>query len=111
MILDNSKPIRRLGIYFFFDKDGIIDSYIPVLLRDLIKNLEVLVFVSNGPMTEESKKSLKEFSPVIIERENRGMDVWAYKEAMEHIGWEKLAEFDEVVLLKLYANGTCLSFQ
>ncbi len=108
MIIDSTKPIRRLGIYFFFDKDGIIDNYIPVLLRDLVKNLEVLVFVSNGPIAEEGKKKLEEFNPFIIERENRGMDVWAYKEAMQHFGWKKLAEFDEVVLLNFTIMGPVL---
>ena len=30
--------MKRGGIYFFFDQDGIVDDYIPYLLNDLIKN-------------------------------------------------------------------------
>ena len=32
-------------------------------------------------------------------RENVGFDVWGYKEAIEKIGFDKLAEYDEVILL------------
>ena len=48
MKLDRTNPIRRIAIYFLYDKDGIVDDYIPFLLRDLVKNLEKLIFVSNG---------------------------------------------------------------
>lgn len=111
MIIDNSKPVKRLGVYFFYDPDGIVDNYIPVLLRDLIRNLEMLVFVSNGPIAPAGKKKLEEFHPIILERDNRGMDVWAYKEAMEYFGWQKLAEFDEVVLLNFTLMGPLYPFK
>jgi len=111
MKLDKSKQIRRIGIYFLYDKDGIVDDYIPFLLRDLVQNLEKLIFVSNGPLTTESKDKLTEFSPVILERENTGLDVWAYKEAMLSVGWEKLAEYDEVVLLNYTLMGPVHPFK
>ena len=111
MKLDKSKQIRRIGIYFLYDKDGIVDDYILYLLRDLIQNLEKLVFVSNGPLTAESKAKLAEFSPVILERENEGLDVWAYKEAMLSVGWKELAEYDEVVLLNYTLMGPIYPFK
>ena len=65
MKLDKTKPIRRIAVYFFYDKDGIVDDYIPYLLRDLVKNIEKLIFVSNGPLTAESKEKLAEFTTKI----------------------------------------------
>ena len=62
MKLDKTKPIRRIAVYFFYDKDGIVDDYSPYLLRDLVKNIEKLIFVSNGPLTAESKEKLAEFT-------------------------------------------------
>ena len=111
MKLDKNKPIRRIAIYFFYDKDGIVDSYIPYLLRDLVKNVEKLIFVSNGPLTTESKEKLAEFSPIILERENKGLDVWAYKEALLSVGWKELAGYDEVVLLNYTLMGPVHPFK
>ena len=34
---------RRLGIYSFYDADGIVDRYVPYFLNDLKENLEALV--------------------------------------------------------------------
>ena len=31
-------------------------------------------------------------------RENKGLDVWAYKTALDSYGWARLAEFDEIVM-------------
>ena len=47
MVLSNKK-IKRLGIYFFFDKDGIVDQFITYFLADLVKSLDRLVIVCNG---------------------------------------------------------------
>ena len=111
MKLDITQPIRRIAIYFFYDKDGIVDDYIPYLLRDLVKNLEKLIFVSNGPLTAESKGKLAEFNAVILERENIGLDVWAYKEALLSVGWKELAGYDEVVLLNYTLMGPVHPFK
>lgn len=111
MKLDKTKPIRRIAVYFFYDKDGIVDDYIPYLLRDLVKNVEKLIFVSNGPLTAESKEKLAEFNPVILERENKGLDVWAYKEAMLSVGWQELARYQEVVLLNYTLMGPVHPFK
>lgn len=111
MKLDNTKLIRRVAIYFFYDKDGIIDDYIPFLLRDLVNNVEKLIFVSNGSLTDESKQKILEFNPKILERENIGLDVWAYKEALLSVGWTKLAEYDEVVLLNYTLMGPLHPFK
>lgn len=32
-------------------------------------------------------------------RENKGFDVWAYKSALEHYGWSRLEEYDEIIML------------
>ena len=32
-----SKTAKRLLIYFFYDKDGIVDRYVPTILADMKK--------------------------------------------------------------------------
>lgn len=72
--------MRRIGIFVFFDADGIVDRYIPYMLTDLMKNLERLVIVVNGKITDEGRATLEQFSSDFVIRENKGFDTWAYKE-------------------------------
>lgn len=67
--------MKRLGIFFFYDRDGIVDRYIPVMLDDLCKNLERLVVVVNGKLTDRGRDILNRFSNEIIVRENE-RSIW-----------------------------------
>lgn len=109
MIL-NKTDIKRLIIYFFYDKDGIVDRYVPYMLRDMRKNCSELFVVVNGKLTAEGRKIFEDVGAEVMVRENVGFDVWAYKEAMEHYGWEKLGEFDEVVLMNHTIMGPIYPF-
>ena len=97
MIL-NKQYVRRLGIYFFYDGDGIVDGFITCLLEDLKRSLERLVVVCNGKLTDAGRKKIEAYTDEIIVRENKGLDVWAYKTALSYVGWEACREYDEVVL-------------
>ena len=106
----NSANAKRLGIYFFYDKNGIVDRYIPYFLEDFKKNLTDLLIVSNGEPTEKGAEILQNYGELFA-RENKGFDVWAYKEALEHVGWEKLEEYDEVILLNSTIMGPVFPFK
>ena len=69
------------------------------------------MIVSNGPISATGKIELEKITPHILERENRGLDVWAYKAALESYGWETLAFFDEVVLLNYTIMGPVYDFK
>ena len=101
----------RLGIFFFFDAQGIVDSYVETLLADMVKNLSELVIVVNGELTAKSYAKLSVFTDNIILRENKGLDVWAYKTALDSYGWKKLSEFDEVVLFNATIMGPVYPFE
>ena len=101
----------RLGIFFFFDAQGIVDSYVETLLADMVKNLSELVIVVNGELTAKSYAKLSVFTDNIILRENKGLDVWAYKTGLDSYGWKKLAEFDEVVLFNATIMGPVYPFE
>lgn len=90
--------MKRLGIYFFFDKDGVVDDYVPYFLKNLKPFLQELCVVVNAPLNDEGKRKLSKFADKFIVRENEGFDSWAYKEAIESYGYEKLAQYDEVIL-------------
>lgn len=96
---------KRLIIYFFFDKEGVVDRYIPYMLEALTDNAAELVVVCNGALSEAGKATFAQYTDTIIERDNVGFDVWAYKEAMETVGYDKLATYDEVVLMNYTIMG------
>jgi rhamnosyltransferase len=109
MILNESS--KRLLIYFFYDQDGIVDRYVSCVLNDMKKNVTDILFVSNGKLEEKSYDAVAKIADEILERENVGFDVWAYKDALEHIGFDQLAEkYDEVVLMNYTIMGPIYPF-
>ncbi|WP_439902701.1 rhamnan synthesis F family protein [Microbacterium azadirachtae] len=56
----------------------------------------VLVVV-NGSLSEEGRAKLEPVSDEILVRDNVGFDIWAHKDALDHVG-EAIGEFDEVLL-------------
>ncbi|WP_105177324.1 rhamnan synthesis F family protein [Clostridium cagae] len=111
MILATKKDIKRLAIYFFYDNDGIVDDYILYMLADLNKNISELLIVCNGKLTPESREKLEVYTSKILVRENKGFDVWAYKKGLELYGWDKLEEFDEVILMNFTIMGPLYPFK
>ena len=90
--------MKRLGIFFFYEKNGDVDDFITYYLADLHKNLTELVVVCNGKLSAQGRAAFEQFTDTIIVRENKGLDVWAYKTALDFYGWEKLSEYDEIVM-------------
>lgn len=105
MRLDEGKKVERLAIYFFYDVDGIVDRYVTSMLEEMERNCSELFVVCNGKLAPEGRETFKKFTPHILVRDNVGFDVWAYKEAMEHYGWDELARFDEVVMMNSTIMG------
>src|ERR1700680_4354770 len=83
--------MKRLAIAFFYDKDGVVDDYMLLLVAELGNFVDKTVFISNGVLTQESEIRLKGVVQDILVRENEGFDVWAYKVALEYVGYETLA--------------------
>lgn len=103
--------MKRVAIYFFYDKDGIVDGYVDYFLEDLKKNLDRLIVVCNGKLTSEGRKKFSKYTSEIIVRENKGFDVWAYKEGIEYIGWDNLKNYDELIMLNMTIMGPIYPFK
>jgi len=103
--------LKRVAIYFFYDKDGIVDGYVDYFLEDLKKNLDRLIVVCNGKLTSEGRKKFSKYTNEIIVRENKGFDVWAYKEGIEYIGWDNLKNYDELIMLNMTIMGPIYPFK
>ncbi|MFJ3489273.1 rhamnan synthesis F family protein [Leifsonia aquatica] len=109
MILEAGNP-RRLGIYFFYDADGVVDDYVVHFLRAMRPDLSSLVVVCNGKLDGDGRNAFEALGATVITRENDGFDVWAYKTALDFVGWDRLVEFDEVVMMNFTIMGPVNSF-
>lgn len=90
--------MKRLGIFFFYEKNGIVDDFVCYYLADLVRNVTELAIVCNGTLSMQGRAAFLRFTDHIVIRENKGLDVWAYKTVLDSYGWARLAEFDEIVM-------------
>ena len=89
----------RVGIFAFFDNDGIVDEYVSKLLSSMQKVLTKLYVVVNGKITEDSRKLLEEYASDILFRENYGYDAGAYKNIiLDYFSEDEWKTYDEAVL-------------
>ncbi len=65
--------MKRLGIFFFYEKNGDVDDFITYYLADLIKNLTDLVVVCNGKFSEQGRAAFSQFTDNIIVRRTRAL--------------------------------------
>ena len=107
----NSGHKQRLGIYCFYDKYGHAASFIKTFLDDLMDNLDDLVVVVNGQLSDQARQLFSEYTKAIMVRENKGLDVAAYKQAILTLGWEKLESYDEVICLNDTVMGPVYPFR
>ncbi|WP_240663738.1 rhamnan synthesis F family protein [Microbacterium enclense] len=88
---------RRLVVYVVYDRRGGVDEYVVHALAGLREHAARILVVVNGKLTPEGRARLEPVSDEVLVRDNVGFDIWAHKEALEHVG-ARLSEFDEVVL-------------
>lgn len=90
---------KRLGIFAFYEKEGIVEDYVLYLLEDLTKCLERLVIVCNGNLSKEGRQKFANYSEDIYVRNNIGYDIGAFREVLiDSLGQKIVCEYDELVL-------------
>lgn len=103
-------PPTRLGIFFFYDRDGVVDDYVTTLLDGFRPHFSDLTIVVNGKLNDEGRAKFLSYTDNLIVRENKGLDAWAYKTALDSYGWKKLEAFDEIVLFNATIMGPVYPF-
>lgn len=103
--------MKRIAFYLFWDESGVVDRYVTYCLNALREHVEHIVVISNGPLSEQGKLALESVADDVWERENVGFDVWGYKEGMERFGMDRLAEYDELILLNYTFFGPIFPFK
>jgi rhamnosyltransferase len=89
--------LKRIGIFVFFDEEGIVDSYKEYYVSELKKCIDELHIIVNGEISDEGHAILSKFGEITI-RPNEGLDITAYRETIDRLGQEYLQQFDELVM-------------
>ncbi|MBW6423196.1 hypothetical protein KX729_17195 [Rhizobium sp. XQZ8] len=97
--------MRRLGIFLFYDRDGKISDHIVHLLAKFSEHIERIVVIANGPLVDGQKKRIEPYVSEIHVRDNFGFDVGGYIHGLEVVGYDNLADYDEVVLFNYTVFG------
>ena len=97
--------MKRLGIVLFFDKDGIVDDYFEYYVKSLRPFYAELCIVVNEFLNPAGTEKLKQLSDKLIIRKNVGMDVMAYREAIESYGFDNIKQYDEMLLTNYTSFG------
>ncbi len=95
MAINDSEYCKRLGIFAYYDKNGVVDDYVIFLLRAMREHCIDLTVVINGFVTPENEARVKKHCTKIIYRDNVGFDAAAYKQAFKEV--QNLENYDEIV--------------
>ncbi|OUQ81550.1 rhamnan synthesis F family protein [Flavonifractor sp. An100] len=100
---------NRAAIYVFWEQHGIVRDYVRVYLEGLKNIASKVIVVANGGVNEEGKEILRKLKVELLERENIGVDFWAYKAAIDSLG-QSIDQFDEVILTNCSSYGPIYPF-
>lgn len=104
--------MKRVGIFIFYDKDGIVDRYVEYLLESMQTIIKKLIIVINGKIREDNLCKLKRYSNDIFIRENKGYDGTAYKETLlYYLKNENWSDVDELILFNDTFYGPFFSLE
>lgn len=109
-MLLSKKDVRRLGVFVFYDRDGIVDDYVLYLLKSLKEATEDIIVVSNCMLSGSEKAKFFSFTDKIKIRENIGLDAGAFKEVYDEYQ-EYFKTFDEIILMNDTFYGPFVPFK
>ena len=97
--------MKRFTIYFHYDGQGILDIPCRLAVQAFRQVSQEMLLVSNGVLHPDSRSWAKQAGVTVLERPNRGLDVGAYRQALQAVGREALAGFDELLLVNYTLAG------
>lgn len=103
--------VRRCAIFLFFDPEGIVDDYVIKILEGLRPRTEYILTICNGYVNAEGREKLKKASDDFYCRANLGLDVGGYREGLFYLGFKKLSEYDELIMLNYTFFGPVYPFE
>lgn len=109
-MLLTKENVKRLGVFVFYDKDGIVDDYVLYLLKSLKEAVEDIIVVSNCPLADSEKEKFFPFTKSVKVRENIGLDAGAFKDIYDAYH-DDFKNYDELLLLNDTFYGPFVPFK
>lgn len=103
---------RRLGVFVFFDEEGIADRYVDYLLINLKRVCQEIYLIVNGTIRKNDLERLEQYTTKVYRRENMGYDAGAYKDTfLKFIPYADRERYDEIVLMNDTMFGPVFSLE
>ena len=97
-VLLSSNP-KRVALFAGYDKDGIIDEYVIVYLKELAKYCDVY-FLSDSIVSQQELDKLSPYCKGAWAYRHGEYDFGSYKRlAQNHVGWETIEKYDELLFV------------
>lgn len=96
--------MKRLSIYAIYNANKLSD-YVTYYLRCLKSVSQDILVVTKGTFSVESRKTLETLGIDVLEGEKNGLSFSAWKEGLNHKGWETVAAYDELILCNCSSYG------
>ncbi len=90
--------MKRLAIYVHNDSAGRVQDYIIHCLKGLQEVVNEILVVVNGNISYEGRRKLESLNVGILVRDNIGFDWSGWKAGIEYYGYDKIAEYDDLLL-------------
>lgn len=101
---------NRAIFYLLYHPDGKLPDYVLHKLEHLRKHANYVRVIVNGSLQQKDVLSLEKIVDFIQIRENTGLDVGAYQDAIDEMGFDELSKFDELILMNYTWFGPIGSF-
>lgn len=96
---------KRLALYIFYEREGFVSDYVKYYVKAMKEITDRLVFIVNGQIQPEGRKEIEALGAEIFNRENKGLDFGAWKEAILSIGFPEIEKYDELILCNCSSYG------
>ena len=97
------RKLKRLAIFAHYDRNHRLSPADMHFLEHLRPLVQDILMVSNSPVPEQFLPALRRLNIKLIIRDNSGFDFGAWRDGINSIGYERIGEYDELVL----ANNSC----
>ncbi|KLN54093.1 rhamnan synthesis F family protein [Variovorax paradoxus] len=95
--------MSKILFYVHYNKNSDLHAHVLYQIKKIRAAYGRIVFISNSPLSSVHKNALSLHVDEIFERANVGFDFYAWKEAVDREGCEKISSYDSVTLM----NDTC----
>ncbi|SJZ84456.1 rhamnan synthesis F family protein [Anaerorhabdus furcosa] len=102
---------KRLGIFVFYDKEGIVREYLRYLLNDITQCFTNFIIVVNGKVNNDGMEYFKKLTQTVYVRENIGLDAGGFQFGINMVGEKELRTVEELVLFNDTFYGPFYHFE